>query len=277
MKFFFISLCLFVLCFSCDVCSQEDDFIITRLGRGQQTLFSRVNDITQDRIGFIWLATDNGLFRYDGYSMKAFPLAKDLVSESNRQVVQVAIDSSGMLWSIGKEIVRLHPLTGETQNFQLSSAQHNDAWNFRIFLDRDGGIWLLADSLYRFNEGQLRFVSYPIPLQGTSLKKGFIHSVQKFDILWLASSMSAIYRLNKRTGSFEAFQSEDDSLNKLEENFTTGLFEDRSGRIWLGKYSQLYLFNNESKKFLKVYNNGSNGVFFENSNRKLFVGYGSNF
>ncbi len=31
-----------------------------------------VNDILQDRYGFVWLATDNGISRFDGTSFKVF-------------------------------------------------------------------------------------------------------------------------------------------------------------------------------------------------------------
>ena len=33
---------------------------------------SEVNDIIQDRHGFIWIATLDGLYRYDGYEYKAY-------------------------------------------------------------------------------------------------------------------------------------------------------------------------------------------------------------
>ena len=33
---------------------------------------NRVNDICQDEMGFIWLATENGLNRYDGYEVKTY-------------------------------------------------------------------------------------------------------------------------------------------------------------------------------------------------------------
>lgn len=33
---------------------------------------SYVNEIFQDRDGFIWIATRNGLMRYDGYQFKTF-------------------------------------------------------------------------------------------------------------------------------------------------------------------------------------------------------------
>ena len=33
---------------------------------------NNVNDIIQDKIGFIWFATDDGLNRFDGYTIKVF-------------------------------------------------------------------------------------------------------------------------------------------------------------------------------------------------------------
>ncbi len=271
-----ILLSIIVLFISLDASSQEDDFIITRLGRGQHALFTHVNDITQDKIGFLWLATENGLFRYDGYSMKAVTIMNDSMKKVNPQVVQVVVDSSGMLWTVGKEIVRIDPTSNMKEHIPLSSLQDRDMLSSRIFIDRDGDIWLSADSLYRFDEMGNHFVSYPIPLQGTSLKSGFVHSKHEPTIVWITSSLSAVYKLNKQSGSFETFSHENIDMYEGK-NSTTGLFEDNNGSLWLGMYHQLCLFDVNERKFIDVFNNGPIGTFFENQQGKLFVSYGSNF
>lgn len=59
---------------------------------------STINAICQDSIGFIWLATDDGLQRYDGTSLKTYKNTTDTNSLSNNQVMELYLDSEGRLW-----------------------------------------------------------------------------------------------------------------------------------------------------------------------------------
>ena len=73
--------------------------ISTAQGLSQGMVF----DILQDKEGFIWVATKNGLNRYDGYTFKVFtndPYNPNTVSSST--VVELFEDAKGHLW-IGTE------------------------------------------------------------------------------------------------------------------------------------------------------------------------------
>ena len=58
-----------------------------------------VLDITQDTQGYIWMATRDGLARYDGYSFDIFRNDEnDTLSISNNYVVSVQEDKDKNLW-----------------------------------------------------------------------------------------------------------------------------------------------------------------------------------
>jgi len=62
-----------------------------------------VYDILQDKEGFLWLGTKDGLYRYDGYTLKIF--ANDIYdsySLSGNTVVKLFEDSKGHLWIISE-------------------------------------------------------------------------------------------------------------------------------------------------------------------------------
>src|ERR1041384_6232593 len=60
---------------------------------------SNVHAITQDRSGFIWFGTQEGLVRYDGTTMRVYrPVDKDPASISDGFVTALALDGSGKLW-----------------------------------------------------------------------------------------------------------------------------------------------------------------------------------
>jgi ligand-binding sensor domain-containing protein len=50
----------------------KQDIRFNRLSVGGEPFNKRVLAIAQDNHGFVWLGTDDGLYRYDGYSLRAY-------------------------------------------------------------------------------------------------------------------------------------------------------------------------------------------------------------
>ena len=67
-------LIIFLSSFSCAnttcivVCCQDSEYRFENITSEQGLTDRIVNDITQDAQGFIWIGSDEGLTRYDGYS-----------------------------------------------------------------------------------------------------------------------------------------------------------------------------------------------------------------
>jgi len=70
--------------------------ISTAEGLSQGMVF----DILQDKEGFIWVATKNGLNRYDGYSFKVFTNDPyNVQTLSSNTIVKLFEDSKGRIWA----------------------------------------------------------------------------------------------------------------------------------------------------------------------------------
>ena len=52
--------------------SDRQDIRFLRVTSGGETLNAWVRAITQDNQGFLWFATNSGLFRYDGYTLRQY-------------------------------------------------------------------------------------------------------------------------------------------------------------------------------------------------------------
>ena len=61
---------------------------------------SEVNDIIQDKYGFIWIATLDGLYRYDGYEYKAYLSDGQEGAISTNMILSLDIDSYNNLWLV---------------------------------------------------------------------------------------------------------------------------------------------------------------------------------
>jgi ligand-binding sensor domain-containing protein len=66
---------------------------------GDQLPSSLINCITQDRYGLIWVGTDYGLSRYDGYHFtNYFHDSKDTTSINSNTITAFLVDRQGQLW-----------------------------------------------------------------------------------------------------------------------------------------------------------------------------------
>ena len=60
---------------------------------------SLINDLCQDREGYMWVATDYGLNRYDGYNFQTFlHQPSDSTSLADNMIVCLMVDRQGSLW-----------------------------------------------------------------------------------------------------------------------------------------------------------------------------------
>lgn len=119
---------------------------------------SIINAITKDCDGFIWVGTDRGLNRFDGYRFKIFNHATDdSTSLGNDKVNVLFTDSRKRLW-VGTSNGGLNLFQQNSQNFirfvnnpgDSNSLSQNTILS--VTEDRDGNIWVgTYAGLNRFN------------------------------------------------------------------------------------------------------------------------------
>lgn len=87
---------LFFFCLCSTLLLRADNGLLIR---ADQLSSSLINCITQDRYGLIWVGTDYGLSRYDGYHFtNYFHDAKDSTSINSNTITSFLVDRSGNLW-----------------------------------------------------------------------------------------------------------------------------------------------------------------------------------
>lgn len=120
--------------------SKTFELISTESGLSNNIVF----DVYQDRKGFIWIATDNGLNRYDGYHFKKFyhnPL--DSSSLSSNIIRKVLEDKAGNLWIGTKNGLNLYDRENETfKKYLLEESSEQVSMDTQeMELDKYGRIW----------------------------------------------------------------------------------------------------------------------------------------
>ncbi|WP_296319063.1 two-component regulator propeller domain-containing protein [Winogradskyella sp.] len=112
-----------------------------------------IYDILQDKDGYIWFGTDNGLNKFDGYIVKKFfniPNSEEGLSSS--VVRSIIEDNSGNLWVGTKNGLNLYN-RAENKFSQITVFDRSKIMNLEIMnmsLDKEGNIWMntLNDIIY---------------------------------------------------------------------------------------------------------------------------------
>lgn len=106
----------------------------------------------QDKRGFIWAGTDNGLNRFDGYSFKKFfKNNRDTISLSNNAVLSLAEGPDGRIWIGTMEGLNVYdPGIGRVKRIKMPDENIRSITDMLI---RDNGDMFISSggSLYLFN------------------------------------------------------------------------------------------------------------------------------
>ena len=101
--------------------------------------------ILQDTSGYIWVATINGLNRFDGYEFVQYN-SEDPTNYIPYDVISdMLIDDHNNIWLANPDyLTSLNPSTGETHPFQIKKGEivRRESWvPYNLFLDLEGTIW----------------------------------------------------------------------------------------------------------------------------------------
>ncbi|MCB2409878.1 sensor histidine kinase [Hymenobacter lucidus] len=197
-----------------------------------------VYSIVQDRQGFLWFGTQDGLSRYDGVEFRVFRNdPQHSGSLSSNFILSLAQDQQSQLWvgTGGGGVCRYNPITGRFRTFEYEPNDVNGlADNFVrvVFCDRQGQVWAGTEGgLHRFvptrNHFQ-RFIHAITPTE--NLRRNSVRAIaQSTDgRLWVGTGEGRLSFLNTRTGHLQA-----DPRWQAASAITT-LQPDTHGGLWVG-------------------------------------------
>ncbi|MDH6306984.1 ligand-binding sensor domain-containing protein/signal transduction histidine kinase/DNA-binding response OmpR family regulator [Parabacteroides sp. PH5-13] len=149
-----------------------------------------INCIHQDRHGFMWFGTRDGLNRFDGYSFRIFRDNPDeFQAIGSSYIVGIAEDKEGVLW-VGT-YNGMFKYNGNDETFeQIPFSKGMRATD--LAFDADGNLWLFLNSrLVKYTPGLDTFQPYTLPDNGTPTS--FCISPQ--GSVWITLSNGMLYEL----------------------------------------------------------------------------------
>jgi signal transduction histidine kinase/ligand-binding sensor domain-containing protein/DNA-binding response OmpR family regulator len=177
---------------------------------------NNVYDVIQDRLGFLWFATEDGLNRFDGYDFKVFRNDSDNQNSiSDNSVWVLKEDRKGFIW-IGTKNGWL--------NFYDPVSDKFRKWKIESDVQKENAItYIYEDS------------------------KGLI---------WVGTYRSGLYRLNPSNNTIDHWYNNLDDKSSISNNYISSILEDKEGNIWISTYNGLNKLdpNSSLKAFKRFFN-----------------------
>ncbi|MBT8382752.1 MAG: hypothetical protein KJO59_10385 [Ignavibacteria bacterium] len=272
MKLYVLIFLLFVV--AIQSFSQPDDYIFKQLtdadGLSQSTIFATI----QDKVGYLWFGTIDGLNRYDGYEFKIFVNdPNDSTTISDNFISALLEDSDGYIW-VGTTNGYLNKFDPRTETFNrfylnvffeiieepassfydyplaFSRNQVNSITAIRE--DRNGFLWIgtWGNGIVRLD----RKTNSGVHIYHNPEKNYTLMSDRVFDILidsrdeiWIATFGNGLHKLNTNylqmqneelqdSLSFIHYCHQDENDFSLSDDKVICLFEDKENSIWVGTF-----------------------------------------
>jgi diguanylate cyclase (GGDEF)-like protein len=235
--------------------------LFSRISHESGLVEAPINAITQDRQGYVWFGSQEGLHRYDGYDIEIYEHRFDEPrSLSSDWIWALTVDRTGDLW-VGTEDGGLNRYNHETDDFthyQHDPDNPNSLSHDRVravFQDRQGTLWVGTDGggLNRFDAESGDFTHYRHDTGVTgSLPHDTVLAIQedRSGNLWVGTNGGGLSRLDRKTETFTHFQHDANTSGSISDNHVRAIHEDREGRLWIATYKGgLNLFNPDTGGF----------------------------
>jgi ligand-binding sensor domain-containing protein/serine phosphatase RsbU (regulator of sigma subunit) len=207
---------------------------------------SAVTVIFQDRHGFMWFGTQDGLNRYDGYSFKIFKnIPSDSASLTDNFIFSIYEDQNGSL-IIETQTGNFNKYNPITESFSLIKKDDIDFVNIKgsslgAFCVESNGIqWRGGLSkpigLNRIDSKTGKEMRYKHnPMDPSSLINDKVYSIyrDKKGNLWVGT-FDGLDKLDEKTGKFSHYRNDSQNSNSLPDNWVWPIYEDSHGNLWIG-------------------------------------------
>lgn len=284
-KFFWLFIYFFLICIP------AYSYFIKRLGIEQGLSNNYVVDITQDKTGFMWFATESGLNRFDGKEFKIYKkFFQNNTGISGNELNKVLADKVDNAVWIATQREGLNMFDCKTDSFHVF--RHDSLNNKSIASDAittlendaNGNLWIgtYASGIDYYDKKTKEFIHYnqsTIP----NLVSNQIWSIacDEKGKLYIGHVLSGFSVLSIKDKTVKNFIHREDDPNSLPDNDVRCIFIDRFDNIWIGTNNGLALFNPETEKFTCFYNQKnkqnsliSNTVFSitQTNDNRLWIG-----
>ena len=185
-----------------NILAQSSDVFFSKFSKEQGLSNILINTISQDKQGFLWIGTWDGLNRFDGYQFKVYkPVESDPAALSNG-IQYAAEDENDRIWIVSPTGLNIFYKT--ISRFKNIYTITHD--NFTCMLiDSKGTLWLGT-----YSEGV-----WTLPVNN-------------------------IFDFSKIKTRFKRYEHDNNDPNSVSSNLVLGIFEDKQSNIWINASNKIF-------------------------------------
>lgn len=233
----FACVCCFVAMFA------QNDYRQRRITMNDGLTANAVRNIVQDKHGYIWFGTDNGLCRYDGRNVLPYRIPE---LGMNQYVSSLIADGDGLYVGTEKGVFFL---SFERRRFEKLPADLNSTTS-SMCIDKEGNLWIstLKQGVWRYMPYTRQIKHYDdFKTSGDVVSQVFADNSNQ---IWTVANSGPVFvtRLNRLQDRFEPVMLDcEGGYNSL------CMTQTRDGRIWLGTWENgLMLLHPDGKLERKI-------------------------
>ncbi|MEN8193374.1 MAG: two-component regulator propeller domain-containing protein [Bacteroidota bacterium] len=263
LKFVLLTPCiiLFLLFFQFNLNAQPREVNFEHLSGKEGLSQGYITSIVQDSLGFIWVGTQDGLNKYDGYKFTVFTHSEtDSNTISDNWVKSVVIDKDQNIWvgTGGKGVTKLSYDGKKNVRYPFNVVDSSGLCHgfiSEMMIDSDDLIWFATwgGGLCKYDPEANFFTHY-------NKNDNYENAISDNEIstlyedskgyIWLGTFKSGIDRFNKKTREVINYKHDENDPTSLCFNWVTAISEDNKGNLWIGTYGGgLDRFNFISEEF----------------------------
>ncbi|WP_188151562.1 ligand-binding sensor domain-containing protein [Teredinibacter waterburyi] len=233
---------------------QASDLQVQRFAKSEEGYkLDSINDVIQDRKGFLWLAAEVGLLRFDGSRIQRWGTGSGV--DTSELAWDLEEDHRGHLWiatdyGLRKFDPASHTFTAYLhQPDNANSINHNyvsaviESRDHQIYAATLGGIAILSSS-----RDTIRRLQASKGGLASNLVRGLFEDRDGY--IWIGYQDAGISRFDPRDNSFIHFKHQPGVVNSLAHNDVRTFVQDALGRIWVGTWGGgVSRLNSDAKTF----------------------------
>lgn len=209
---------------------------------------NQIHCIHQDKKGWMWFGTSQGVCRFDGYKFTVFKNSPDDSASLKGNLVRTIFeDSKGQLW-IGTENGGLNKFNREKENFQHffyhgTQAILRDASVTALHEDATGHLWIGTETRLFRMENEQRLVEIK-PTNRTTFSEYFrVIQIDQSGKIWLGTN-NGLYLYNQQTNQVQKVDLGQAPSSNQE---IWAIYKEDNETLWIGTYAHgLSLINQQT-------------------------------
>lgn len=263
----------------------QPDLKFKQIGIAEGLSHTTVAGIAQDARGYIWVATSDGLDRYDGYGFKVYRHNhSDSTSLADNALRLLRPDADGHLWIASANTLSLYdPSADRFVNHRLDAPGNPEISDIlhlpdgRILMATSAGLYTFSrDGAFAqgFNGhpysrpaislalkdkeifvGDARGGVTAMSLDGNSMRplrlpgNPFVKTIlpDGGEYMLLGTEGQGLLRYNLRTDALTAYRA--GGPEGLGSDYVRSLAHDREGRVWVGTFNGLAILDHDRRRF----------------------------